>query len=95
MRKAEEGRVLAPSQRLNADMALRMYTKEAAFSIFEENNMGTIEEGKLADMVVLSENPLTASPESWPDKFRVEMTIVGGDIVYQNSEIARLHNPDI
>jgi predicted amidohydrolase YtcJ len=51
MRKTEEGRVLAPSQRLDADMALRMYTKEAAFSIFEENNIGTIEEGKLADMV--------------------------------------------
>jgi predicted amidohydrolase YtcJ len=95
MRKTEEGRVLAPSQRLDADMALSMYTKEAAFSIFEENNMGTIVEGKLADMVVLSENPLIASPESWSDKLRVEMTIVGGDIVYENSEIARLHNPDI
>jgi hypothetical protein len=88
MRKTEEGRVLAPSQRLDADMALRMYTKEAAFSIFEENNIGTIEEGKLADMVVLSGNPLTTSPESWSDQLRVEMTIVGGDIVYENSEIA-------
>jgi predicted amidohydrolase YtcJ len=86
MRKTEEGRVLAPSQRLDADMALRMYTQEAAFSIFEENNIGTIEEGKLADMVVLSQNPLTTSPESWGDKLRVEMTMVGGNIVYENFE---------
>ncbi len=84
MRKTEEGRVLAPSQRLDADMAFRMYTQEAAFSIFQENNIGTIEEGKLADMVVLSENPLSTSPASWSDKLRVEMTIVGGDIVYEN-----------
>jgi len=87
MRKTEEGRILAPSQRLDADMALRMYTEEAAFSIFEENDIGTIEEGKLADMVVLSDNPLTTAPDSWSDKLRVEMTIVGGDIVYENSEL--------
>ena len=86
MRKTEEGRVLAPAQRLDADMALRMYTEEAAFSIFEENNIGTLEEGKLADMVVLSENPLTTAPESWSDRLRVEMTIVGGDVVYEGSD---------
>jgi predicted amidohydrolase YtcJ len=64
-----------------------MFTKEAAFSIFEENNKGIIEEGKLADMVVLSENPLKTPPEVWRDKLRVEMTIVGGEIVYEHFEI--------
>ena len=59
-----------------------MFTQEAAYAIFEEETRGTIEEGKLADMVVLSGDPLTTPAETWEDQVKVEMTIVGGEIVY-------------
>ena len=74
-----------PQQSITASEAIRMYTIHSAYAGFEETVKGSIETGKLADMVVLSDNPLTTSPESWSDKLRVEMTIVGGDIVYENS----------
>ena len=83
LRKTEEGRVLAPAQRLDPDQALRMYTLEAAYSLFEEETKGTIEEGKFADIVVLSANPLTTPADEWADKIRVEMTLVGGEVVYE------------
>ena len=82
LRQTEEGRVLAPAQRLDPDQALRMFTSEAAYSLFEEGEKGTIEEGKLADMVVLSGDPLTTPAEIWKDRVKVEMTIVDGEIVY-------------
>ena len=86
MRKTEEGRVLAPEQRLDPKQALTMYNQEAAFSVFEENNLGTIAEGKQADMVILSEDPLSTPPETWEKRMRVEMTIVGGEIVYEANQ---------
>jgi len=83
MRQTEEGRILAPEQRLNPEQALHLFTQGAAYSLFEEDNIGTIEEGKLADMVILSDDPLTLPPELWETKMQVNMTIVGGEIVYQ------------
>ena len=85
MRMTEEGRVLAPAQCLEPQQVLDMYTREAAYSIFEEDVKGTIEEGKLADMVILSADPLTTPPETWSDQLCVEKTIVGGEIVYEKS----------
>ncbi|MDY6877423.1 MAG: amidohydrolase [Chloroflexota bacterium] len=82
LRQTEEGRVLAPAQRLDPEQALHMFTQDAAYSIFEEDNKGTIEEGKLADMIVLSGDPLTTPPETWEEQVQVEMTVVGGEIVY-------------
>ncbi|MBC8443558.1 MAG: amidohydrolase [Deltaproteobacteria bacterium] len=85
MRMTEEGRVLAPAQCLEPQQVLDMYTREAAYSLFEEDEKGTIEEGKLADMVILSADPLTTPPETWSDQLCVEKTIVGGEIVYEKS----------
>lgn len=86
MRKTEEGRVLAPEQRLDPEQALTMFTKEAAYSLIEENDLRTIGEGKQADMVILSEDPLSTPPETWEKQMRVEMTIVGGEIVYTSNQ---------
>lgn len=86
MRKTEEGRVLAPEQRLDPEQALTMFTKEATYSFIEENDLGTIGEGKQADMVILSEDPLSTPPETWEKQMRVEMTIVGGEIVYTSNQ---------
>lgn len=69
-------------ERLTVDEALRLYTVNAAFGSFEEHLKGSIEPGKLGDLVVLSQNPYAISPERTRE-IKVEMTIVGGDILYE------------
>jgi predicted amidohydrolase YtcJ len=70
-----------PEERLTVDEALSLYTINAAFASFEENIKGSIETGKLADLVILSQDPHEVSPENIKD-IEVAMTIVGGKIVY-------------
>ncbi|MFQ6079218.1 MAG: amidohydrolase family protein, partial [Thermodesulfobacteriota bacterium] len=54
-----------------------------AYASFEEDIKGSIEPGKLADLVVLSDNPLDMGP--WEIRnITVEKTIIGGEIVYEN-----------
>ena len=60
-----------------------MWTVNSAYESFEENLKGTLEPGKLADMVVLSDNPVTVPPERIKD-ISVEMTIIGGEVVWEN-----------
>jgi predicted amidohydrolase YtcJ len=81
-RKAESGQVLLPEEAVTPEQALALYTVNAAFASFEEDIKGTITPGKLADMVVLSGNPLTALPEQLKD-IKVEMTIVGGRVAWE------------
>lgn len=57
-----KGRVIGPEQRISPLQALRAVTIEAAYSIQQEANMGSIEPGKLANFTVLAENPLTVDP---------------------------------
>ena len=66
-------------ERLTVEEAIRLYTVNAAYASFEENLKGTIEEGKLADIVVLSDDPFKIEPEKIRD-IKVSMTIVGGQI---------------
>ena len=73
-----------PEQRLSAEEALRMYTAEAAYCSGEENLKGTIEEGKLADLTVLAEDPFAVTAEKISG-IRVEMTIIGGKTVFDGS----------
>lgn len=70
-----------PKHRISLYEALRMFTIDAARIGFEEAVKGTIEKGKLADFVVLSENPYGVLPGKIRD-IRVEKTIVGGVVVY-------------
>ena len=53
-----------------------------AYLTFEEDKKGSIEEGKLADMAVLSDDPLTCAEEILKD-IVAETTIVGGEVVYE------------
>jgi len=72
-----------PEERITVDEALRMYTVNAAYASFEENIKGSIEEGKLADVTVLSGDPRKTPPNKIGD-IKVRMTIVDGKVVYQN-----------
>jgi predicted amidohydrolase YtcJ len=74
--------VLLPGQQLTRMEALKAYTINNAYATFEESIKGSIEPGKLADMAVLSHDPLTAPDEALPDT-KVTMTIVDGKIVYE------------
>jgi predicted amidohydrolase YtcJ len=74
--------VIQPEEALSVTDALRMWTAWAARSIQQEEDRGTIERGKLADLAVLSDDILTV-PTSSIDRVRVLQTILGGEVVYQ------------
>jgi predicted amidohydrolase YtcJ len=76
-----------PEQCMTRDEALNAYTKWAAYAAFEENTRGTIETGKLADIVVLSEDIMKIAPREIIGT-SVRMTIVGGEVVYANDLLA-------
>jgi hypothetical protein len=75
------GRAIAGSQRLSREAALRAATTEGAYLTFAESDKGSLEPGKLADLVVLSDNPLTCDEERIKD-ITADLTIVGGRIVH-------------
>ncbi len=81
-RKLPNGVAFFPEQAMTRREALRSYTRDAAFAAFEERDKGVLAPGKLADMVVLSNNILTAEEEQLR-KTRVVYTIVGGKVKYQ------------
>jgi predicted amidohydrolase YtcJ len=72
-----------PEQRLSVTEALRAYTFGAAYAGFDEDRMGTIAPGQLADLVILAASPW--EERSSIDQIDVTKTIVGGDIVYASN----------
>jgi hypothetical protein len=81
-RKAESGQELLPEEGVSTRQALAMYTINAAYASFEEDIKGSITPGKLADIVVLSNDPAQVLPEQIKD-IKVEMTILGGKVVWE------------
>jgi predicted amidohydrolase YtcJ len=82
--QAAVARKYFPEERITVNEALHMYTVNAAYASFEEDIKGTIETGKLADLTVISRDPLTVPPSEIED-IEVEMTIVGGRVIYANT----------
>jgi len=80
-RRTREGNLLAPDQALTPMEALACASREGAWLSFEEDRKGTIESGKLADLAVLSDDPLTADEETMRG-ITADLTITGGEIVY-------------
>ncbi|HVS10321.1 MAG TPA: amidohydrolase family protein, partial [Planctomycetota bacterium] len=70
-----------PEERIGIEQALRAYTWNSAWANLEEEEKGSIEAGKLADLAVLSRNLLEIAPEEILDT-RVIYTIAGGRVVY-------------
>ena len=84
-RRAVSGEEVGPSQRISALEALKMYTLDGAFASYDEDIKGTIEPGKLADMVILSDDPTNTAPEDMGD-IEVCGTVIGGKLVWQKEE---------
>jgi predicted amidohydrolase YtcJ len=79
------GGVLGPDQKISRREALRLETINNAYTTFEENTKGSIEPGKVADLVVLPDDIMTVQAESL-ESMNVLMTVVGGKIVYQRND---------
>ncbi len=71
-----------PQEKITIEEAIRAYTLNTAYAGFEENIKGSLETGKLADFVILSDNLLTMGPDGIKD-VTVLMTVVGGRVVYE------------
>ena len=80
-RVTRSGKLLGPDQRITPLEALKSMTINAAYQFFEENDKGSIEVGKLADLTVLSANPLKVDAMMIKD-IRIEETIKEGKTVY-------------
>jgi predicted amidohydrolase YtcJ len=72
-----------PSQRISVAEAIRGYTLGAAFAGFREKTEGSLEPGKLADLIILSQNLFQIDPHTI-DKTKVLTTVVGGRVVFQS-----------
>ena len=82
-RTSRSGDVIGPDQRVSPYIALKSITDWAAYQYFEEDEKGTIEEGKLADFVILDKNPLKIEPAEIIN-IQVLETLKEGDNVYHN-----------
>ncbi len=83
-RLTADGEAFFPDQRMTRVEALRSYTINNAFAAFEEQYKGSLEVGKLGDIVVLDRNVLAVPDEELGDA-KVDMTIVAGEVRYRAS----------
>jgi predicted amidohydrolase YtcJ len=84
-RKGMSGTVFGEEESLSVMEALRGYTLYGAWLSFEEDRKGSIEAGKLADMIVLDQDILTINPDHIMD-INVEQTWLGGKLVYERDQ---------
>ena len=71
-----------PSEKISVDEAVKLFTKNAAYASYTEDENGTIEVGKNADFVVLEKNIYEIDPDEIKAT-KVDMTVLGGEIVYE------------
>jgi len=83
-RRSETGKAVLAQEGITPLDALHMYTDYAARATFEENIKGSITPGKLADLVVLSNDPTKVPVEEIKD-IQVEMTVLNGEVVWDKN----------
>jgi hypothetical protein len=83
-RKMKNGEAFYPEQKMTREEALYSYTMANALAAFEEKEKGSIEAGKYADIVVLSNNLINCKEEEIANT-KVIYTIVGGKLKYRRS----------
>jgi hypothetical protein len=87
-RRSDDGKHPAgwiPEQKITVAEALYAYTMGSAFAEFEDDIKGSLEPGKIADLVVLNEDILHVSADDLA-RAQVEMTVVGGRVVYESKD---------
>jgi len=84
-RRSRSGDIVGPDQRVDVMTALKAMTIWPAWQHFEEDDKGSIAVGKLADFVILSQDPTTVDPEML-DQLRVLFTIKENVVVYEYHE---------
>lgn len=92
-RTTRSGYVLGPDQRVDPLTALKAMTIWAAYQYFEEDSKGSISVGKLADFVVLSDNPLTVARQTLGDLHVLETIKEGKSIYKRPAEVAMTPPP--
>ncbi len=85
-RQTVDGTVLNPEQRITRPEALRMWTLNSAYLSFEEKSKGSIEPGKLADLIVVSKDFLSCPVEEIKN-IETLLTVVDGKVVYRNDAV--------
>lgn len=85
-RVTRKGKVLGPEQRIDVETALKTMTNYGAKLNFDEEQSGTIEIGKKADFAVLEADPTRINPLEIKD-IPIQMTIVGGQVVFKNGRV--------
>ena len=88
-RKSQSGNDIGANQSISVEEAIRLYTWNGAYASFEEGTKGSIEVGKLADLVVLNDSILRVNPSEIKN-LKVETTVVDGEILYQSEKVADL-----
>jgi len=83
-RKTKSGQLVGEKQCINVLEAVKAYTLMGAYASFEEQIKGSIEVGKLADLVVLNESLLTVEKEKIKD-VHVDMTMIDGEILFEKT----------
>ena len=85
-RTTQRGNTIIPSEAITREETLKMYTINNAYASFEESLKGSIEPGKLADIVILSDDLMNCSLDRIRN-IKSELTIVGGNIVYSSGSV--------
>lgn len=85
-RMSRSGEVVGPDERVSPYIALKALTDWAAYQYFEDAEKGTLEPGKRADLVILTENPLKVDPLKIKD-IDVSQTIKDGKVIYAADEL--------
>lgn len=89
-RRTSAGEVLGAEQQVDIATALAGYTSEAAYLGFEEREKGSLEAGKLADVAVLSRDPMSVAADRLRD-IEVDATVIAGDVVWSRTGSDQSH----
>jgi predicted amidohydrolase YtcJ len=81
-RLTQDGQYMGRNQGVTIDEAIQMFTMNGAYASFEESIKGSITEGKLADLTVLSADPRTVEPQAL-NTLRADITMIDGRIVHE------------
>jgi predicted amidohydrolase YtcJ len=85
-RVTASGTVLGPDERLTVAEAVRAYTYGSAHAVGQENDKGTLDDGQLADLVVLDDDLFAVPPERIGD-VGVGATVIGGEPVFDDGAL--------